>query len=298
MSGVNPFALGLLKFCLQHVDSPNLKETDPSKYGHDSEDYKWLMDALNTLETDSARLKKLIQILKEDNKTKDEITFTLEGIQYLVEDINVANNFDKLEGFEQVGKLLNHEDEVLRKWSAWIIGTTCHNNPTAQISAIKHNTLQTLVNIIKKETDGEAKNKQLSAISGIISNNIPAQIEFIDKYDGLILVSQLLDQNSVSLRTKALFILIGLLHSQEQFNEIIRNTEIPKQLVHLLSVEENISLVEKVIQTLTSFANLKESQEKLKGLGLSEVIQNKTKTLNEEYEDEIKLMNELEKKCK
>jgi len=113
--------LGLLRFCIQHSDG-NIGETDLSQYGRDPADYQWLKDALGNLENDSQRMKKLVTKLKECQNTT-EIVYALEGIQYFVEDLDLANDLVKLDGLKLIVSFLTHENADVRRWSSWLIAS-------------------------------------------------------------------------------------------------------------------------------------------------------------------------------
>lgn len=87
--------LGLLRFCIEHSDDPvgmvsgehKLPERDP-------EDYVWLMKALEDLESDTEKMRKLLSTLKKPETTDEEKKFALEGIQYYVEDFDVSRGMN------------------------------------------------------------------------------------------------------------------------------------------------------------------------------------------------------------
>jgi hypothetical protein len=78
--------LALLRFALQHTDSPNLKDTPVRP-----EDYEWLRAAIASFETDAQKLKKLLELLKkQDGVTEEQKHAALEELQLLVEDLDNA----------------------------------------------------------------------------------------------------------------------------------------------------------------------------------------------------------------
>lgn len=83
--------LGLLRFCIEHSDDPvGMVHGEKKLPDRDPADYKWLMEALDNLEDDAAKARKLLATLKNPASTEEEKKFALEGIQYYVEDIDVA----------------------------------------------------------------------------------------------------------------------------------------------------------------------------------------------------------------
>jgi hypothetical protein len=85
----NSIDAGLLRFCLEHSDGGNLTETQLPQ--RDEADYKWLRAALNDLQTDADRMKKLVEMLKSSESSETDKTTALEELQYLIEDLDNAN---------------------------------------------------------------------------------------------------------------------------------------------------------------------------------------------------------------
>ncbi len=78
----------MLKFCLEHSDGSSLAEGKvPNR---DPADYQWLKEALNNLESDADRMKKLVELLSKEDSSLDDKANYLEELQYLVEDIDNA----------------------------------------------------------------------------------------------------------------------------------------------------------------------------------------------------------------
>ncbi len=94
MSNLKGADFGLLKFCLEHSGGSSLEEGKvPNR---DPADYQWLKEALNNLESDADRMKKLMELLtKEDSSLEDKANY-LEELQYLVEDIDNAKGKNRL----------------------------------------------------------------------------------------------------------------------------------------------------------------------------------------------------------
>jgi hypothetical protein len=78
--------LALLRFALQHTDSPNLADTQVRP-----EDYEWLREAMANFETDTQKMKKLLELVKkEDGVSEEHKQAALEELQLLVEDLDNA----------------------------------------------------------------------------------------------------------------------------------------------------------------------------------------------------------------
>ena len=84
VSGID---FALLKFCLEHNDSPNLHE---SVFHRDPADYDWLRKVMDALPTTSKRMEQCLDVIHNnpDEEAKVDALFML---QDLVEDLDVAN---------------------------------------------------------------------------------------------------------------------------------------------------------------------------------------------------------------
>lgn len=84
--------VALLCYYQPFSDDPSqIANTDMSRFERDPEDYVWLQEALGGLESDIDKVRKLIKTLEEPETTDDQRLYALEGIQYYVEDLDVAN---------------------------------------------------------------------------------------------------------------------------------------------------------------------------------------------------------------
>lgn len=77
--------LALLRFALQHTDSPNLQDTQVR-----AEDYEWLREAVKNYETDTQKIKRMLELVKKDDVSEEQKHATLEELQLLVEDLDNA----------------------------------------------------------------------------------------------------------------------------------------------------------------------------------------------------------------
>ena len=85
---MNGIDFALLKFCLEHNDSPNVQESVLTE--RDPEDYAWLQKVMNSIPSPVEQMKKCIEILSTDPDEGAKIN-ALELLQDLVEDIDIAN---------------------------------------------------------------------------------------------------------------------------------------------------------------------------------------------------------------
>jgi len=294
MSANNNFSgigLGLLKFCLQHSDG-NVGQTDMSQYQRDPEDIKWLMEALNNLENDSQKMKKLVDKLN-GNLTTQETKYALEGIQYFVEDLDLANDLIKVNGLPTIVKLISHEDHEIRFWAAWIIASLTQNNLPTQIALVKLDVLNHLSGAIQKETNENTKDKQLYALSSLTSGNQPLMDLFVDSYNGLPYLTSLLLSNNPSTQYKSCWFIYKLLSTRpSNLNIIKQNTHLVTNLMNVLSTAEKADTRERAIHLLHLYINNDaKAKQTCQSLGLDKLITEKLSSSSTEEEEKSLLQN-------
>jgi len=209
------------------------------------------MEALNNLESDTQKMKKLIDKLNDGNLSTQEKIYALEGIQYFVEDLDLANDMIKVNGLTTIVNLLNHEDPKIRFWTAWIIASLSQNNPNTQMALVHLDVLNLLCNIIQTETDENTKDKQLYALSSLTSNNQTLMDLFVDSHNGLPYLTSLVLSNSPSSQFKAIWFIYKLLSFRpSNLNIIKKDTSLLSNLIKVLSTSEKLETRERTIQLL------------------------------------------------
>ncbi|ELP83847.1 hypothetical protein EIN_197900 [Entamoeba invadens IP1] len=135
---------GLLNFCLTHGFVGGDNKPRASK-----EDMEWLRKVFDGIESEAKMMFNILQecdkylALKakgvKPEKTEEEIGLGLEELVELVEDINNANDFVKMNGQYEMIKLLNEEkNERILENVWWVLKALVNNNPHAQKMLFEH----------------------------------------------------------------------------------------------------------------------------------------------------------------
>jgi len=287
--------LGLLKFCLEHSDG-NVGDTNMENYQRDREDYKWLMEALNNLESDAQRMKKLVESLNGDTTTQ-QMKYALEGIQYFVEDLDLANDLIKVNGLQPIVNLVSHDDADIRLWAAWIVASVSQNHPTTQLALVKLDILSHLCKAIQKETSDEVKDKQLYALSSVTSGNQSLMDQFVDDYNGIPYLVALTVAKSPSTQFKAIWFLYKLLSGRDRNLLIAKQDDnLVNNLMNVISESEKLETRERAVQILGLYLkNDANSLQKCKSLGLDQVI---LERLSKATDEEKTLLESLHNQLK
>eukprot|EP01111_Echinosteliopsis_oligospora_P014383 TRINITY_DN5402_c0_g1_i3.p1 TRINITY_DN5402_c0_g1~~TRINITY_DN5402_c0_g1_i3.p1 ORF type:complete len:235 (-),score=57.64 TRINITY_DN5402_c0_g1_i3:282-899(-) len=193
--------LALLRFALQHSDSPDLSNSPAPK----PEDIEWLKKVMADMETDAQKMKKILSILSDEKTiTLDRKLASLEELQYFVEDIDNSIDFVKMGGNQYLKTWYKDDDDQIRKWAMWITSSCCLNNISIQKIFLEEGILDDICSVLDNEKSNAVKDKALSSISAIIKNYNEAQEHFIEK-EGLKYMAQFLQHPSPSARMKSAF---------------------------------------------------------------------------------------------
>ena len=312
---MNDMSAGLLKFCLEHSDyregsGQGIPERDPN-------DYKWLKEALDNLQTDTQRMKKILETIKTDQLLGETaLSSALEELQYYVEDIDNGNDFWKIGGAEVMLKLLEKPGTQIKMWIMWIFATVVQNNPESQEKAIKAGILERMMDVAKSslytsEVDTLVLSKSVSGISALVKGSDTALDKFIS-LDGLDLVFQAIKNDKVNTQTrvKLLFLLKHLIQFKPADTKpLLRNPESLDRVINLVKSQDpsHLDLREKALMVLNEFLQgdkeaLASDIELCKKQGLDKVVANrileiKNLALENEvvlrHSDEVALCGEL-----
>ncbi|KYQ92594.1 hypothetical protein DLAC_06586 [Tieghemostelium lacteum] len=212
---------GLLKFCLTHTDSPNLKES--KVVDRDPKDYEWLRAAFDNLEDDAKRMKKILDLLNDDSKVKtiDQMVQSLEQLQFYIEDIDNSGDLIKIGGIPTLQRLMKStQSPLIRAQASGCLTTICQNEENIQAYFKQLGLLDEAIALLNSEFVPACREKYLSLISSLFGYEIKSidavKLEVITKLTCSFLsptVDLTIDdqvhsiENSVTGMTKACFIL-------------------------------------------------------------------------------------------
>ncbi|EGC31107.1 hypothetical protein DICPUDRAFT_157066 [Dictyostelium purpureum] len=245
---------GLLKFCLTHSDSPNLKETKLED--RDPKDYEWLKEAFSNLEDDAKKMKRLMEIfedkpenreMKKEEREKKYIT-SLETLIFYIEDLDNSGDLIKIGGAPVLINLLNSTNEQVRAISAQCLSTMAQSEPTIQNYFTSLGLLEICIKILNKETKPFCREKFLSLISSLLSYDM-----------GSIKIDKSTLVNIVQLTTSFLSPTVELTIKKENTNDNNNNNNSEETI----TVENGVSGISKACfllnKLIIAFPELKEA---------------------------------------
>jgi hypothetical protein len=167
---MNSIDFALLRFCLQHKDSPNLQET---KIERDPKDYEWLKNVFNSLPSVAKQIAKCVDTIANDTDETNKI-LALEELLDMVDDIDIANDLAKA-GLGEIAKAMtyqlgqNNENAIkIRERACWIMSTLAQNNPYCQNELLKQGVLPIVAQLYQSEIHPKIVHKLLSVVSAMV----------------------------------------------------------------------------------------------------------------------------------
>ncbi|KAH9943906.1 nucleotide exchange factors-like protein [Amylocystis lapponica] len=169
--------------------------------------------------SDAQLMKEALAVAVDDARDEDDRVQALDDIEMLVEQIDNANNVEKLKMWEPLHSLLTSPSSTddVKIQTLWVIGTTVQNNPTAQFSYLSLSPMPTLLSFLSPSVkSAKIRSKAVYALSGLLKHNATAVGQFQDS-DGWLVFKAALDgeptytYSDITVRRKTAFLLNTLL---------------------------------------------------------------------------------------
>ncbi|KAK0219814.1 adenyl-nucleotide exchange factor, partial [Armillaria fumosa] len=166
--------------------------------------------------SDAELMKEDLAVAVDPHRSEDARVEALDHLEMLIEQIDNANNLEKLKMWTPLHSLLTSDDspDVIVLQALWVIGTALQNNPAAQETYLASNPLPTLTAFLVPATaSAQIRSKALYALSGLLKHNAPAVAALAP--DGWLRLREALADPEISVRRKAVFLLNTLLTPNE-----------------------------------------------------------------------------------
>lgn len=169
---------------------------------------KFLSNVLSTMSVNvHEEMNNSINILFDNNKQVDEHEFAFDVIAEYVDNIDYANDFEKLGGFHIFLPCIRSEHPTVRVKTCELIAKLVQHNPYCQEKFMENpNYLKALISMVENDLDDEVRIKALAAISSLIRENNVVFWQFID-LGGKDLIINSLKAPIEKLKIKASFII-------------------------------------------------------------------------------------------
>ncbi|XP_055390362.1 nucleotide exchange factor SIL1 [Condylostylus longicornis] len=271
----------LLRFAIQQTKSEDAPHE--SVYEQmDPERRKFLENALKSWTVDiMEELEKAVKILESAESSVDEKLQSLEMIEELAGDIDLANNFLKIGGANIIILCLNSEDSRIKTSAIELVGEISQNNPFAQSHFTEIDMIPRLIKFLN-DSDNNVIKSTLHAISCLVRRYEPALAIYVEK-DGLEMILDCIKRkiSEEKILTKAAFLVDALSIEFPEVREQFLKLGAIEILFYILKeslkcYDGNYSAkVEHILSALKTLSESSKAKERLK------VIENVQSTLNQ-----------------
>lgn len=307
---------GLLKFCIEATKAEDAPPQDPESAlaSMDPTRRQWLEQALSSMSVDVIKeLTDAIKILQsspvnDPNAAKEDIEkieYVFECISDWVDQIDMANNFHKIGGFNALKTCLKSTHASIRSSAANAIAELGQNNPYCQEHFVQEEFLPMLLEMITN--DQESQVKAMYAISCLIREFAMAQDKFLHALNGPSVILNATMQTSTNpndkLRIKACFFISSLCQENAEARQVFVDMGLARQLLTLMQLEEHGQSHEHMARALLIV--LKDNQQvknelvDSSELRLKEFLQTRIELIRgqEEFQEEQEYLEEIAKHC-
>ncbi|KAK0473777.1 adenyl-nucleotide exchange factor, partial [Armillaria novae-zelandiae] len=166
--------------------------------------------------SDAELMKEDLAVAVDPHRSEDARVDALDHLEMLVEQIDNANNLDRLQMWAPLHALLTSDDspDVIVLQALWVIGTALQNNPAAQDTYLAARPLPALTAfLVPAAASAPIRSKALYALSGLLKHNAPALAALAPS--GWHALRDALADPDISVRRKAVFLFNTLLTPNE-----------------------------------------------------------------------------------
>lgn len=185
------------------------------------EELKKDMEALDMLvETDVQVMRRLLNQFNNTNSTTEEKITALHDLEYLVHQVDNAQNLVSMGGMQLVINVLNSTDIRLQESAAFVLGSAVSSNPSVQVEAIEGGALQKLLTLLATQRPITVKKKALFAVASLLRHFPFAQSHFL-KLGGVQVLSELFQTPGTEpLRVRIVTVLYDMIIEKELISQV------------------------------------------------------------------------------
>jgi hypothetical protein len=162
---------------------------------------------------DAQLMREALIIGIDERQTEDDRLQALDDLEMLVENIDNANDLEKLALWKPLHNLLQcpNTTDSLKMRTLWVIGTALQNNPAAQLAYLDLDPLPTLLKSLSPiSNSAETRSRALYALSGLLKLNAAA-VQQMSLVGGWSALKMCLEDSEIRVRRKTTFLLNTLL---------------------------------------------------------------------------------------
>nr|XP_009289496.2 nucleotide exchange factor SIL1 [Danio rerio] len=179
------------------------------------------MEALDMLvETDIQVMRRLLDQFNNTNSTTEEKVAALLDLEYLVHQVDNAQNLVSMGGMSLVIRSLNSTDVRLQECAAFVLGSAVSSNPSVQVEAVEGGALQKLLTLLATQRPMTVKKKVLFAVASLLRHFPFAQSHFL-KLGGVQVLSELFQTpGAEAMRVRIITVLYDMIIEKELISQV------------------------------------------------------------------------------
>ncbi|XP_028815844.1 nucleotide exchange factor SIL1 [Denticeps clupeoides] len=171
------------------------------------------------METDAQIMRRLITQFNNSNSTVEEKVKALVDLEYLVHQVDNAQNLVPMGGMKLVIDALNGTDFRLQESAAFVLGSAVSSNPAVQVEAVDGGALQKLLMLLATSRPMNVKKKVLFAVASLLRHFPYAQSHFL-KLGGMQVLADLFQTaGGDALRLRIVTVIYDLIIEKELISQ-------------------------------------------------------------------------------
>lgn len=171
------------------------------------------------VETDSQVMARLVAQFNSSSATLEERLKALLDLEYLVHQVDNAQNLVSMGGLRLVVESLNSTDHRMQENTAFVLGSALSSNPVVQVEAVDSGALQKLLTLLATPRPMAVKKKVLFAVAALLRHFPFAQNHFL-KLGGLQVLGELFrSAGGGALRVRVVTMLYDMIMEKELISQ-------------------------------------------------------------------------------
>ncbi|KAG6374114.1 armadillo-type protein [Boletus reticuloceps] len=162
---------------------------------------------------DAQLMKEALDVALDVSKDEDQRITAMDNLEMLVENIDNANNLQKLKMWEPLHGLIGlpSTTDGLKLQTLWVLGTAVQNNPAAQLSYLSLDPIPALLACLSPSSNSAGtRSKAMYTLSSLLKHSGPA-VEIFTELQGWNALRHSLEDSDITLRRKTAFLINTLL---------------------------------------------------------------------------------------
>ncbi|XP_076148383.1 nucleotide exchange factor SIL1 [Alosa pseudoharengus] len=167
------------------------------------------------VETDVQIMRRFITQFNSSNATVEQRVKALLELEYLVHQVDNAQNLVSMGGMKLVLNALNGSDLSLQENAAFVLGSAVSSNPAVQVEAVEGGALQKLLTLLATPRPISVKKKALFAVASLLRHFPHAQNHFLKLGGMQVLVDLFQMPGGESLRIRIITLIYDMIIEKE-----------------------------------------------------------------------------------